>query len=123
MNNRRRSMGSSNILLGIGTLGLLYLARMVSKKGVRNVSRAGTNKVVGIIDGAVSVIDRSKDELGKIVKEFMERNEPSKKGKFESATESIEEMAKAELSQLKEKITYLEEQLSKLKNRTDEEFN
>lgn len=116
-------MRSSNMLLGIGTLGLLYLARMVSKKGVRNVSRAGTNKVVGIIDGAVSVIDRSKDELGKIVKEFMERNEPSKKGKFESATESIEEMAKAELSQLKEKITYLEEQLSKLKNRTDEEFN
>ena len=45
------------------------------------------------------------------------------KGKIESTAESIEEMARAELSQLKEKITYLEEQLSKIKNCTNEEFS
>ena len=44
------------------------------------------------------------DELGKIVSEFMDRNEPSK-GKIRNAAESIEEMARAELSQLKRKIT------------------
>lgn len=122
MNNRKRSMRPSKILFGIGTVSFLYLARMVSKRVAQSVSEAGTNKVIGIIDGAVSIIDRTKDELGKIVSEFMDRNEPSK-GKIESTTESIEEMARVELSQLKEKITYLEEQLSKIKNCTNEEFS
>jgi len=115
--SRRRYMKTSNILLGFGTLALAFLAKMIARKSMQEITVAGGNKIVGIVDGAVDAIDRTKNELNKIVKDFMARNEPSTKEKIENAAENIEEMAKAELAQLKEKIAYLEEQLSNIKDR------
>ena len=50
MNNRKRSMRPSKILFGIGTVSF-YTLQEWSQKSCTECFEAGTNKVIGIIDG------------------------------------------------------------------------